>query len=109
VYHFDGTKWSPIDVGVTANLFYLAITGTGPSDVWFFGYPGVALHFNGTIFEPWSTGTTQQLNQAFGARAGDVWVTGWSGELRALPADGLPALRPRHRDLPLPGRVGRRP
>lgn len=52
VFHFDGTGWSPVDVGYTSYHFY-SIWGTGPNDVYIAAFSGptdLILHYDGTTW-----------------------------------------------------------
>lgn len=48
--HWDGTAFTEVPSGVTADLF--RISGTSPTDVWFAGDVGTMLHWDGTSLKP---------------------------------------------------------
>jgi hypothetical protein len=58
-----------------------ATWGTGPSDIWAVGHYGVALHWNGTSWTQFPTGTTSTLYAVWGRASNQVWVAGQNGLL----------------------------
>jgi hypothetical protein len=88
-FHYDGATWSPVDLGLPKDNYLMGVTGTAANDVWLFGLPGLAYHFDGASFQPWTTGVTQQLDRSFARAPGDVWVTGSAGELLRFQPTGF--------------------
>jgi hypothetical protein len=62
VLHYDGTRWSTVNLGITGDL--TGVSGTGPNDVFIAGRLAGTFRFNGTGWDPIRTPN---------ARPGSVW------------------------------------
>lgn len=65
--------------GVTQNI--RSMFGFAPKDIWAVGTMGLILHYDGTTWNPVTTGTSmadpaKNLNSVWGAAANDLWVVG---------------------------------
>ena len=52
------------------------IVALSPSDVWAVGDNGMTLHFDGSAWGPFSSGTAQNLNAVWGTDTDHVWAVG---------------------------------
>ena len=57
------------------------VWGSGASDVWAVGYFGAIVHWNGSAWSGFSTGTTYHLSDIWGSGPSDVWTVGQSGTI----------------------------
>lgn len=75
VYHFDGTNWTAVDVGVQPALY--AIWGSSASDVFVAGAEGAVLHFDGHTWTPQPTGFSfSTIRALWGAAPDTVFAVG---------------------------------
>jgi hypothetical protein len=78
IFHWDGCAWTQTPLAIAAGL--AALWGSSANDVWAVGYQGTALHWNGSVWTPVSTGTTTAtLWSVSGTAANDVWAVGNEG------------------------------
>ena len=86
VAHFDGSTWSMIASGSTANLN--AVWATGPAEAWAVGDSGTIVHWNGTAWStiawPIPAWTAGGLNAVWGSGPGDAWAVGDGGGIAHL-------------------------
>lgn len=78
VRHFDGTAWSPVDVGASVPLLNW-VFGFGPNDITTVGSGGTILHYNGSVWATQTTTTTEDLWGVWGAAPDDLWAVGGRG------------------------------
>lgn len=74
--HFDGTTWTVVPTGVTADLG--GVWGASANDVWVVGAAGTILRWNGTAFTKQITNQTRTYHAVHGSSANDVWIVGGS-------------------------------
>jgi len=55
------------------------VWGSGPSDVWVVGRPGVLVHWNGTDWSRVDLGTTEAITAVWGTGPADVFAVGHKG------------------------------
>jgi hypothetical protein len=78
--HFDGTTWSRVTVASQGDLPPLkAVWGSDATHVWAVGDQGTIVFWNGTLWNPVLSGTTDDLSAVWGSGLRDVWVAGTSG------------------------------
>ncbi|MBI5486666.1 MAG: hypothetical protein HY905_04995 [Deltaproteobacteria bacterium] len=74
----DGFCWlNPLPQGATL----LNAWGSGPSDIWAVGEVGTALHWDGTRWSLFATGTRNSLEAVRGTGPADVWAVGRGGTI----------------------------
>lgn len=78
ILHWDGTKMSPVQSGVSVDLSGIQIRSQ--RDVWFFGAGGTILRWNGDRIEN-MLGGIQTLRGIWGAAPDDIWAVGDAGTL----------------------------
>ncbi len=81
ILHYNGTTWSavsPVFSSVSAQDF-AAVWGSSSSDVWAVGDKGAIVHYDGTAWSRFSSGTTLILYGVWGSSASDAWAVGESG------------------------------
>jgi len=78
VMHFDGTKWSPLTLGVAAPLLNWC-HAFAANDVTMVGNQGTVLHWDGASWTQQATPTTQNLWGVWGAAPDDLWSVGGDG------------------------------
>jgi hypothetical protein len=74
--HYNGTAWSKVTSGTTANLG--SVWGSGKNDVWAVGNAGIVLHYNGSTWSSSTQGSTDH-HRVWGTSASNVWVVGPEG------------------------------
>lgn len=77
VYHFDGSKWGPINS--TSNSLLRGVWGSSSQDVWVVGDVGTIRRWNGTAFGTVASSgasNTGANNAVWGSGPNDVWVVG---------------------------------
>lgn len=74
ILHFDGTRWTPVASGTTANL--TAIHGLGASDAWAVADSGAIAHYDGTAWTITTTIEHASLDEVWALSATDVWAAG---------------------------------
>lgn len=76
VLHFDGGKWTEVQTGAHAVLWW--VFGFGPKDVWAAGSGGTILHYDGTMFTAVPSGAApgDVLYGIWGPAPGDLWAVG---------------------------------
>jgi hypothetical protein len=77
ILHYDGSTWSPMDSGTTADLH--GVWGTASNDVYAFGDSGTFLRYNGTSWQLKTSGTTRAFGTAAGVAANEIYVQVCSG------------------------------
>jgi hypothetical protein len=83
--HYDGTSWSSVESGTTADLY--AVWGTAHSDVFTVGYHstsplhGTIQHYDGASWSSMESGTEYALANVWGNSASDVFVVGDYGTI----------------------------
>ena len=90
-------RWTPSGFGVqpsfTSNEI-LAVSGSGPNDVFAVGVGGTILHSTGRngpsldLFAPQSSGTTEALNGVWGSSSTNVFAVGANGTILHSTNDG---------------------
>jgi hypothetical protein len=92
VHHWDGSSWTPLDVGAPMRVH--ALWASGPGDLWAVGaiYPptwtsqtGVIAHWDGTAWLRREL-TDYEFRSAWGSGPGDVWVSGDTSYCMKCPA-----------------------
>lgn len=78
VMHFDGTRWSPVTLGVDTPLLNWSF-GFGAKDVTIVGAAGTVLHWDGQAWTKQAAPTTQDLWGVWGAAPDDLWAVGGGG------------------------------
>lgn len=90
-YHFDGSSWSSVPVPEGVGLL-VWVYGFGPDDVWAVGVGGGGVHWDGTAWSAFDTGTDEDLWGVFGFSPTDLWIVGGDpdeGEPLILRHDGV--------------------
>jgi hypothetical protein len=83
VVHFDGTRWTRHDAGVTGDLWW--VHGFGPGDpVYMGGKDGFIVRYAGGAFERMDTPGTGTVFGIWGASPDDIWAVGGDGVLGAF-------------------------
>ena len=76
IYHYNGSAWSSMTSGVTADL--RAVWGTSSSDVFAVG-EGVILHFDGSIWSVMGNHGSYSFEEIWGSSSHDVFAVGRGG------------------------------
>lgn len=76
VYHYAGASWSQ-----SSTFSGYEIEGTGADDVWVVGNNGTAQHYDGSTWEPVSSGVGTTLFAVAVAGRGDAWAAGVGGTI----------------------------
>ncbi|HVO36768.1 MAG TPA: hypothetical protein VMT01_01190, partial [Candidatus Acidoferrum sp.] len=89
-WHWNGTQWTPIDVGATMYVFY-SVSMTSAKDGWAVGGWGtlqpenatttVALHWNGAQWTFVGAGTKLRLYSVCMVNSDDGWAVGALGKI----------------------------
>ncbi len=58
-----------------------SVWGSGANDVWAVGEAGAIVHWDGTRWAPFASGTTQRLNSVWGSGPTNVWAVGEMGTI----------------------------
>ncbi len=82
--HFDGTRWTTVDLGVDVPLLDW-VFGFAADDIFAVGRLGTVLHWDGTAWTPMDTPTTSDLWGVWGAAPDDLWAVGGSGMMGDAP------------------------
>ncbi len=78
IMHFDGTEWSPVDVGMPVPLLNW-VHGFGGDDYFIVGNGGTILRGDGETFTKMDAPTTEDLWGIWGSSPDDVWAVGGRG------------------------------
>ena len=74
----DGWCWSnPLPQGNTL----ISVWGTASTDVWAVGASGTILHWDGSAWSGFPSGTTNVLYGVWGSASTDVWAVGQAGTI----------------------------
>jgi len=68
--HWDGNQWTLYhfnDMGLGANVSTEHIWASSPTDIYFVGYQGSIVHYDGSIFRKIESGTTLSINDIRGS------------------------------------------
>jgi len=79
ISHFNGTAWSSMPSGTTANLF--AIWGSGPNDVFAVGNNATVVHYDGSTWTKMTVPASATLSAVGGSGPTDVFVLSGDGVL----------------------------
>lgn len=79
VARYDGSNWSKIPSGTTADL--IGVAALSETDVWFAGTGGTLLHWNGTSISAVPSGITADLRKLWGNANTGLWLAGDNGVL----------------------------
>jgi hypothetical protein len=75
LWHFDGTKWAPLDRRTGSPAIGRTVWGTGPADVWA-AAPALLWHFDGVSLSTLDLGAfAYSAGASFSAS--EVWVAGY--------------------------------
>jgi hypothetical protein len=78
--HWDGTAWTAATINSTGDLPPLhAVWGADAKHVWAVGEMGTIVFWDGTLWKPVLSGTTDNLVAVWGSGPADVWVAGATG------------------------------
>lgn len=97
IARLQNDAWSLVrDVGL-AGPALLAISGSGPEDIWAAGESGEVLHYDGVGWSPVPSGTRRALRSIYAPPGGPVWIVGEGGlvlrgDVRGLAAVAAPFL-----------------
>ena len=75
--HWDGNKWTLYhlqDMGLDVSVDY--IWASSPDDIYFVGYKGSIVHYDGKEFEKMESGTDVDLQGIYGLDKNHIWVAG---------------------------------
>lgn len=75
--HYDGTSWTLSPGPVQIN----SIWGTAANNVWAVGGSGAIYRWDGTIWSPVTSPTTQTLFGVWGTASNNVWAVGLAGTI----------------------------
>jgi hypothetical protein len=101
VLHFDGTQWTRLQTGATADLWWVFGFAGGP--IYMGGSGGTILRYQDGTFTPMTTPTSDTVFGIWGSSPSDVWAVGgalggasgafaWKVDGDAwVPAEGFPA------------------
>jgi hypothetical protein len=88
ILHGDGTSWTPMSSGTSAQLS--SVWGSSAADIFVVGELGTILHFDGTSWKAMASGTTKNLAGVWGSSAIEVFAAGGSsGSSVILRYDGV--------------------
>ena len=76
--HYDGARWSPIEVPTRQDL--VGVWGRAAHDVWLVGHHGTIVHFDGLAWRWRDSGTDELLHAIWGDASG-VWIVGHGGAI----------------------------
>lgn len=79
VYRHDGAAWAQIR-GVSSGIE--GLWGTGPTDLFATGGGGLIERYNGAVWTPMASGTTETLTDVWGAGPSAVFAVGTNGVIR---------------------------
>ncbi len=84
--HWDGTKWTLYhlwDMGILSNDDggVYSIWASSPSNIYFVGYKGSIVHYDGKNFRKMESGTDTQITDIWGTGAHHIWATAKSNQL----------------------------
>jgi hypothetical protein len=99
IQHYDGTSWTTASLNGGGMLPPLsAVWGSDASHVWAVGEQGTIVFFDGSLWKPILSNTTEDLKAIWGSGPNDVWVAGASSVFHfngtawaPLAATGLPS------------------
>ncbi len=84
VYHYDGSDWAPVDLGVQAPLLNW-VFGFAEDDVYVVGDEGVILHYDGSSWSTESSTETESLWGIWGSSRDNMFAVGGSGRPDSKP------------------------
>lgn len=81
ILHWNGIDWTPAYSGENyrqvrqplINAYLSSIWGSGPNDVWAVGDFGIILHWDGSTWSTFTSGSGKQLGGVWGSGPNDVW------------------------------------
>ncbi|MFP2930311.1 WD40/YVTN/BNR-like repeat-containing protein [Pyxidicoccus sp. 3LG] len=77
IQHWDGTRWTRIASGTTADL--KGIHAVSATEVWAVGAKGTVVRSTGGAFSPVASGTQSDLSSVWAPGSGDLWAVGAGG------------------------------
>lgn len=79
VAHWNGSTWTPGNVGVSEYVY--GLTATATNNVWASCSGGYIRHWNGSAWANVASGSIQQLAKIRARTASDIWAVGTQGEV----------------------------
>ena len=84
--HWDGYEWTMYhlqNMGLDVSVEH--IWASSPSDIYFVGYEGSIVHYDGSTFRKMTSGTTCKLDDVYGIDENTIWAVGSAvGEFQSV-------------------------
>ena len=80
--HWDGQQWTMYHLqNMGLNVSVEKIWASSPSNIYFVGYKGSIVHYDGKNFRKMESGTDTQITDIWGTGAHHIWATAKSNQL----------------------------
>lgn len=97
ILRFDGSRWLPLESGITARL--RAIWGSSASDVFVAGDGGAILRLEGGAWQPMASGTEERINALWGASSSQLFAGTQTGDILRFDGNAWQAVHKIQRDV----------